>query len=71
MRARIGDPIDGGREVGGGRVIHRIHSDRFVSDLRAQRINECIARGAQTWSLGGAAGKHNLGIRARRRGREW
>ena len=40
MIARVDHTVGGGGEIQRRRIVHRIHVDRFPTDLRTQRINE-------------------------------
>ena len=67
--ARISDSIDGGLKLSGGGIIDRVHPNRLRSDLRSQRVDERLSRGADTRQLGSAAGEYHLSVWARRRAR--
>jgi hypothetical protein len=70
VRSRVRNSIDGGGEVGGGGVVDRVHPDRLRADVRAQRVDERVSRGANTGVFSGAAGEDYLGVGARHRLRE-
>lgn len=64
MAARVRNSLDGGGEVGSGRVVDRIHPERLRADSRTQRVHERLSRRANTRQLGGAAGEYHLGVGA-------
>ena len=66
MCAGVRNAIDGGGEVGGGRVVDCLDPNRLRADPRAERVDEGLARGANTRRLGGAACKYHLGVGALR-----
>jgi hypothetical protein len=61
----------GGRaavEIPAGRVVDRVDAYRTRAQLRTKRVDERLSDAANTGRLGGAAGEHDLDLRARIRG---
>ena len=78
MRARVPNPIDDGSgeayactEIAAGLVVDRINPDRPGTDLRAERVNECLPDPANTSWLAGTTGEHHLCVGARLGRRGW
>ena len=71
MGARVSNAVEGGGEVGGGRVVNRVYADRLCTGACAQRVHKCLPGWPDTGVLGGAAGEYHLdvGARLRERGR--
>ena len=69
MSACIADAVDRRGEIGGGRVVDRIHPERLRSDVRLQCVHEILTNAANAGRLGGAAGEHDLNVWARLRSR--
>src|SRR5271166_5447424 len=70
MSGHVSNTVESGRPLVAGRVVDRIYVHGLTAQARAQGVDECLARRADTRVLTGATSEHHLGVRAALGGRE-
>jgi hypothetical protein len=60
MSARVTNAVDGTGEIGGGRVVNRVHANRLSGRARAHVIDESLSDPANARWLCGTACEHHL-----------